>query len=64
MSLTLDGLTGAVQDKMRAESHTSAHNMMFFMNIFSLLWLFIGESCFRFVLPEKSEILEMNTDGR
>lgn len=42
VSLTLDGLTGAVQDKMRAESHTSAHNMMFFMNIFSLLWLFIG----------------------
>ncbi|ESO86832.1 hypothetical protein LOTGIDRAFT_128290 [Lottia gigantea] len=42
VSLTLDGLTGASQDKMRSEYSTQGYSMMFFVNLFSILWLFIG----------------------
>ncbi|XP_014780800.1 solute carrier family 35 member B1 [Octopus bimaculoides] len=42
ISLTMDGLTGAIQDRMRAKAPTNAHNMMFFMNAFSVLWLLFG----------------------
>ncbi|XP_076456133.1 solute carrier family 35 member B1-like [Babylonia areolata] len=42
ISLTLDGLTGASQDKMRAEHRTGATSMMFNVNIWSVLWLAIG----------------------
>ncbi|KAL9966240.1 hypothetical protein ACROYT_G024287 [Oculina patagonica] len=36
VSLTCDGLTGAVQDKMRAEHHVQSHHMMFNMNLWSI----------------------------
>lgn len=39
LSLTLDGLTGAAQDKMRSHYKTGANNMMFYVNIFSVLYL-------------------------
>lgn len=39
VSLTLDGLTGASQDKMRVESQTNAHRMMFNVNRWSILYL-------------------------
>ncbi|KAH9492425.1 hypothetical protein Btru_051076 [Bulinus truncatus] len=41
-SLTLDGLTGASQDRMKSFHQTSANNMMLNINIFSVLWLAIG----------------------
>ena len=36
VSLTCDGLTGAVQDRMRAEHHVQSHHMMFNMNLWSI----------------------------
>ncbi|XP_046542871.1 solute carrier family 35 member B1-like [Haliotis rubra] len=42
VSLTLDGLTGASQDKMRTEHKTGAYSMMLFVNAFSIIWLAIG----------------------
>ncbi|XP_052805276.1 solute carrier family 35 member B1-like isoform X2 [Mya arenaria] len=42
VSLTLDGLTGASQDRMRSEHKTGAYHMMFFVNLWSVLWLAIG----------------------
>ncbi|CAH1772926.1 unnamed protein product [Owenia fusiformis] len=39
ISLTLDGLTGASQDRMRTEHMTKAHHMMLNMNTWSILWL-------------------------
>ena len=36
VSLTFDGLTGAVQDRMRAEHHVQSHHMMFNMNLWSI----------------------------
>ncbi|EDO49094.1 predicted protein [Nematostella vectensis] len=36
VSLTFDGLTGAVQDRMRAEHHVQSHFMMFNMNLWSI----------------------------
>lgn len=49
VSLTLDGLTGAVQERMRSESCTEAHHMMFAVNRWSILYLgvaiaFTGEA--------------------
>ncbi|XP_033115520.1 solute carrier family 35 member B1-like [Anneissia japonica] len=41
VSLTLDGLTGASQDKMRGEYKTSPYHMMFNINKWSVLFLFI-----------------------
>jgi len=53
VSLTLDGLTGASQEKMRGEFSTKAHAMMFSVNKWSALYLgvavlFTGE-VFQFV---------------
>ncbi|CAL1537824.1 unnamed protein product [Lymnaea stagnalis] len=42
LSLTLDGLTGASQDRMKSFHQTSANNMMLFINVFSVIWLAIG----------------------
>ncbi|XP_059141733.1 solute carrier family 35 member B1-like [Physella acuta] len=42
VSLTLDGLTGASQDRMKSFHKTGANNMMLFINVFSVLWLAIG----------------------
>lgn len=42
VSLTLDGLTGATQDRMRSEHKTGAYHMMLFVNVWSVLWLAIG----------------------
>lgn len=39
LSLTLDGLTGAVQDRMKAEHKTKSGNMMLMTNLWSLLYL-------------------------
>jgi len=39
VSLTLDGLTGASQDKMRSEYQTKAHQMMLAINLWSMLYL-------------------------
>lgn len=41
-SLTLDGLTGASQDRMRAEHKTKAHRMMLAVNFWSMLYLGAG----------------------
>ncbi|CAG5116641.1 unnamed protein product [Candidula unifasciata] len=42
VSLTLDGLTGASQDKMKSSYKTGANSMMLFINVFSVIWLAIG----------------------
>lgn len=42
VSLTLDGLTGASQDKMRSAHKTGAYHMMLYVNMWSVLWLAIG----------------------
>ncbi|KAK7482079.1 hypothetical protein BaRGS_00026663 [Batillaria attramentaria] len=42
ISLTLDGLTGATQDRMRGEHKTQANSMMYAVNFWSILWLSIG----------------------
>ena len=36
LSLTLDGVTGAIQDRMRAESSTKPYPMMLKMNLWSI----------------------------
>ncbi|XP_068743980.1 solute carrier family 35 member B1-like isoform X1 [Montipora capricornis] len=36
VSLTFDGLTGAVQERMRAEHQVQSHHMMFNMNLWSI----------------------------
>lgn len=43
LSLTLDGLTGASQDKMRNEFSTGAHSMMLAVNKWSMLYLGAGK---------------------
>ena len=43
-SLTLDGLTGVVQEKMRSECRTQSHHMMCNVNLWSILYLFISKS--------------------
>ncbi|XP_062614110.1 solute carrier family 35 member B1-like [Saccostrea cucullata] len=42
VSLSLDGVTGAIQERMRSEHKTGAFSMMFNINIWSILWLAIG----------------------
>lgn len=42
ISLTLDGLTGASQDRMRGEHKTQANSMMYSVNVWSILWTAIG----------------------
>ena len=39
VSLTLDGLTGTVQDRLRATHSASAHHMMYAVNTFSAIYL-------------------------
>ncbi|KAI0982555.1 hypothetical protein GJ496_011669 [Pomphorhynchus laevis] len=41
-SLTFDGLTGAIQDKMLADHKVSAYNLMFQINLWASLWSWIG----------------------
>ena len=41
-SLTLDGLTGAAQDRIRSNYETGANSMMFYVNIFSVVYLAFG----------------------
>lgn len=38
----MDGITGAIQDKIRQQHKTNAHVMMYYMNLFSSLYLLIG----------------------
>ncbi|XP_006822267.1 solute carrier family 35 member B1-like [Saccoglossus kowalevskii] len=42
LSLTLDGATGAIQERMRSEHKTAPHPMMFNMNLWSMLYLAVG----------------------
>jgi len=42
MSLSLDGVTGGVQDKLRSEHTTQTHRMMLSMNLWSILYLSFG----------------------
>lgn len=44
LSLTLDGLTGVSQDHMRGRFQTSPYHMMLNINLWSTLWLGMGES--------------------
>lgn len=41
-SLAMDGFTGAIQDKMNASHKLSPHKMMYNMNKWSCLYLFVG----------------------
>ena len=43
ISLAMDGLTGGIQDKMNAGHKPDPHFMMFNMNLWSCLWLFLGK---------------------
>ena len=43
ISLAMDGLTGAIQDKMNTLHKTQTHTMMYFMNVWSCFWLFMGK---------------------
>ena len=45
MSLTCDGLTGAVQERMKAEHSTKSGHMMKAMNKWSIFYLGIGLVC-------------------
>ncbi|VBB30467.1 unnamed protein product [Acanthocheilonema viteae] len=42
LSLAMDGITGAIQDKIHQQHKANAHVMMFYMNLFSSLYLLIG----------------------
>ncbi|XP_069119471.1 solute carrier family 35 member B1-like [Argopecten irradians] len=42
VSLTLDGLTGATQERMRSDHKTGAYSMMLNVNLWSLVWSSIG----------------------
>uniref|UniRef100_S4RKV0 Solute carrier family 35 member B1 n=1 Tax=Petromyzon marinus TaxID=7757 RepID=S4RKV0_PETMA len=42
VSLTLDGLTGVTQDKMKSRHQTGSHHMMFNVNLWSSLLLGVG----------------------
>jgi hypothetical protein len=44
ISLAMDGLTGAIQDKINAGHRTNPHIMMYSMNLWSCLYLFIGNN--------------------
>uniref|UniRef100_A0A0N5C2B6 UAA transporter n=1 Tax=Strongyloides papillosus TaxID=174720 RepID=A0A0N5C2B6_STREA len=44
ISLTADGTTGALQDRMRRDHYSDKWGMMFFMNLFSSIYLFIYTS--------------------
>ena len=41
-SLAMDGFTGAIQDKMNSNHKLSPHKMMYNMNKWSCLYLFVG----------------------
>ena len=43
VSLAMDGLTGAIQDKMNLGHKTNPHFMMYNMNLWSCLWLLLGK---------------------
>lgn len=42
LSLTMDGVTGAVQERMRSESKTKSGHMMVNMNLWSMLFLSVA----------------------
>lgn len=46
VSLALDGLTGACQDRMRSDHKTAANSMMYWMNMWSVCWSAVGESSY------------------
>ncbi|KAJ8865505.1 hypothetical protein PR048_033748 [Dryococelus australis] len=42
LSLTMDGLTGAIQERMRAEHQTKSGHMMLNMNLWSIFYLLVA----------------------
>lgn len=42
LSLTMDGLTGAVQERMKNEHHTKSGHMMYKMNLWSVAYLLVA----------------------
>lgn len=42
MSLTLDGLTGSIQEMLRAKHEVSAYHMMFAVNVFAAVYLSVA----------------------
>ncbi len=42
VSLTLDGLTGMIQDQLRAKHSVTAHHMMYAVNAFSSIYLSVA----------------------
>lgn len=61
VSLTLDGVTGAVQERMRSDHKTGANSMMFNINVWSILWSAIGMShLFCFVFLALSKVQKIN----
>uniref|UniRef100_A0A0R3RJZ7 WD_REPEATS_REGION domain-containing protein n=1 Tax=Elaeophora elaphi TaxID=1147741 RepID=A0A0R3RJZ7_9BILA len=42
ISLAMDGTTAAMQDRIRQQHKANAHSMMYYMNLFSSLYLLIG----------------------
>ncbi|CAG9530253.1 unnamed protein product [Cercopithifilaria johnstoni] len=42
LSLAMDGTTGAIQDRIRQRHKANAHVMMYYMNLFSSLYLLFG----------------------
>lgn len=53
ISLTLDGLTGTIQEKLRSIHEVSAHHMMYAVNTFSAVYLIVAVV----VTGELSEVL-------
>lgn len=61
VSLTLDGVTGAVQERMRSDHKTGANSMMFNINVWSILWSAIGMShLFFFFFLALSKVQKIN----
>ena len=51
LSLTFDGVTGAIQERLRRDYTTSAFQMMFAVNVYSCVYLSIGEDKLPFLPP-------------
>ena len=43
LSLSLDGMTGGIQDKIRSEFQTQTYSMMLNLNVWSVLYLGVGK---------------------
>ena len=59
ISLGMDGLTGAIQDKMNSNHKTDPHRMMYSMNLWPCLYLFLGNLNFIVIINQLS-IIDFN----